>query len=109
MGNAEAAAAGVLERARPELLLKALAHRLQVDPQRRRRVPVDPGQADGDTRPERLLDGIRAAAELPQAPPWRLRSGRGSAPTTGAPCRPRGGAAGGAPPPGQPGAPCGRR
>jgi hypothetical protein len=31
-GNAEAAAAGVLERARPELLLEALAHRLEVDP-----------------------------------------------------------------------------
>jgi hypothetical protein len=66
VGNAEAAAAGVLERARPELLLKALAHRLEVDPQRRQRVRVDPGQAGGDTRPERLLDGIRADAELPQ-------------------------------------------
>jgi hypothetical protein len=31
-GNAEAAAAGVLERARPERLLEALAHRLEVDP-----------------------------------------------------------------------------
>jgi hypothetical protein len=66
VGNAEAAAAGVLERARPELLLEALAHRLEVDPQRRQRVRVDPGQAGGDTRPERLLDCIRADAELPQ-------------------------------------------
>src|SRR5207244_1328514 len=60
--DAEAAAAGLLERTGPEGLLQSLAHNLEIDAQRRQRVRVDARRARAGAKPagERLLDRVRA-------------------------------------------------
>jgi hypothetical protein len=41
-------------------------HRLEVDPQCGQGIGIDPGRTGSDTRPERLLDRLRADAKLLQ-------------------------------------------